>query len=157
MPEELKKVTPPDPHPILPARLHETWRKDYASEHRKAQVDAPNDTSEQHQRALRFANRHLRTEAPQNFDEGLAFEKWQLVRRWIENGRLKGVTIDGRRFSFRIPAGKEAIAAAAAVTVRSLDPEIAEAEEEAELAAAAAAAPPPPPGNGGKGKGKEKD
>ena len=105
MPDEIK--VPPAPA-VLPAKLQEQWKKTWLKEFKQAQIDKPNDETEQVAIANKLANRILSPDEPESYEEAMALPDWQIMHRGEKKGKLWVVLINAKKFSFDIPPEKAA-------------------------------------------------
>lgn len=98
-----KELTIPAAPALLPPGLQKKWAEDYARAYAEAKLDDSLDEASKKQRALTEANRVLRVAAPASYAEAKRLADWQVIRREEAGGKLKGVTIDGKKFSFDVP------------------------------------------------------
>ena len=103
-------VTIPAAPAILPENLQVVWRKTYASAFEQAKADEPDDPARQRQLALREANRMLRTPNCTSAADLAKLAEWQVIFRGERDGQLKAVTMDGKKYSFPVQAGRAAAA-----------------------------------------------
>jgi hypothetical protein len=106
----MSTFTIPEPNEIvgalgpLPENRRAEWREAYAKAFEQSMVDAPGDESTARQSAQRDANRLFRVGKPATYKAARALGDWQLISRKEASGKFSGVTIDGARFSFDVPA-----------------------------------------------------
>ncbi len=98
------EVQTPAPPEILPAPLQAQWRKTYAEALEQAKADEPDDPARQKMLARREANRLLRTPKLTSYEDAAGLKDWQVISRVEADGVLKGVTFDGKKFRFPVPA-----------------------------------------------------
>jgi hypothetical protein len=110
------EITIPDAPALLPAELQQQWKKTWLKEFKQAQIDHPGDEPEQQSTAARMANRLLSPDEPESYEDAIAMPNWQCMQRIEKNGKLWVVTINGKKFSFDIPASAKSAAAAKPVT-----------------------------------------
>lgn len=115
------QIAIPTPPASLPAEVQEQWRELYLAGYKDSQERHPNLQPDRaafmahHQEGLKQANRLVRVEMPENYEQAMALKPWQLLPGWPKvvpanvTGRgdeLRGVTIDGKKFSFHVPKSK---------------------------------------------------
>lgn len=107
----MAELTIPNPPGSLPDAVQEKWKKAYAAAFAQAKNDEPDgpESAWRHV-ANREANKVLRFIDPSNYDEAMALEDWQVIRREEQKTAsgvvLKVVTRHGRGFSFPVPPKK---------------------------------------------------
>jgi hypothetical protein len=94
--------------PAAPAVLPEDLRKKYASTYTAAFKEAKADDENAsdgdcHQAARKEANRLLRVAEPTTHAEATKLPKWHVHHSKEEDGVLKIVTIDGKKYKFDVP------------------------------------------------------
>jgi hypothetical protein len=89
----------------LPESKRREWRDTYAKALKQAKIDVPEGGMEQRARALKEANRMFRVDEPLSYQDAMAMEPWQLMKRQQEGLRLHIVTIDGNGLWFDVPRG----------------------------------------------------
>ena len=110
-------VIPPAPSfPGFGPELQETWCKTYkaaVTEYRLLMMESgkqelADDLSDQEKAGRRAANRILRVPVVASYDEAMALEPWQFVRReTTDAATLKLVTIDAKKYLFAIPEERQ--------------------------------------------------
>jgi len=88
----------------LRAEKRAEWREAYGEAFEQSMVDTPGDESAARQAAQRDANRMFRVAKPPSLKAARALEDWQLINRTDTGSRFSGVTIDGAKFAFDVPA-----------------------------------------------------
>lgn len=108
MAETIVQIQAPEPpdFPGFPDKRKLEWKQNWLKAFKQAQIDHPGDEITQRAVATREANRVFRVEEPTGYDDAMALEEWQFLLRAEKGGQLKLVTIDGKKYSFPIPAAK---------------------------------------------------
>lgn len=96
----------------LPAGVVQKWKKVYADKLQEELGEEPDrelgmrreNIERRHWKALCAANKMFRTPACTNYAEAADLEDWQVIKRVEENGTLKVVTIDAKKYVFPKPA-----------------------------------------------------
>lgn len=96
----------PEAPAVLPAELQAQWKKTWLKEFKQAQIDKPNDETEQVAIANKLANRILSPDEPESYEEAMALPAWQCLFRGEKNGKLWVTLINAKKFSFDIPPAK---------------------------------------------------
>ncbi len=96
----------------LPESKQREWREIYVKGLKQAVAEHPGENVEQF--ATREANRMLRVEEPQNYDEAMKLELWQLMKIESRGTHLHVVTIGSHGCNLPIPRGTDASADIAA-------------------------------------------
>jgi hypothetical protein len=112
MAEEIKIPAAPR---TLPPKLQSDWRKKYVGAYKQSQADYPDNPVLQEQFALREANLMLRSPELKSYQDAVDLQEHQLARthegkparQETEDGKLKVVTADGKKYSFDVPAKKK--------------------------------------------------
>lgn len=99
-------VNVPEAPTFLPKARQAEWKKKYEEGHKQAQQDEPDDPPAHHRGGLREANRMLRTSEITSAEQAQSMPEHLFLKRDVEKGVLKVVTIDGKKYSF--PVGKSA-------------------------------------------------
>jgi|SRR5579864_3960678 len=118
---EKKKVNVPEPPKHLPADLQEKWAAVYEKTHLQSQDDNPDGGDSTHQyNALKEANRLLRVEPPKSHSEAMKLRDHEVAKREVgfidaqgkrvNDGVLRVVTTDGKKYKFPVPKGGQAAA-----------------------------------------------
>jgi len=95
----------------LPPNVLEKWKKIYADTFNSELEYEPDkqiamlqeNVERRHWKALRAANRLQTTPDVATYEEAKALEDWQVIKRVGEDGFLKVVTIDAKKYRFPIP------------------------------------------------------
>lgn len=118
-----KKVVVPEPPGYLPDELKKKWSAAYAAAHAAASEEQ--DAIGRHQAALKEANKVLRIVPPRSYDEAMNLKDHEVAHRkvgrhdyasnsLVDDGVLRVVTADGKKYQFPVPKGKQATATPAA-------------------------------------------
>jgi hypothetical protein len=83
------------------------WQLAYQKALKQAEVNYPGDETEQRAVASREANRLFAVDEPETYEQAMAIEPWKCLHRQVFGNVLKVVTIDGKKYSFPIPAEPE--------------------------------------------------
>lgn len=92
----------------MPRDFASRWETAFVKALRQAEINHPGDETEQRAVATREANRLFAVEEPETYEQAVALEPWKVLQRRESEGKLKLVTIEGKKYSFAIPARKEA-------------------------------------------------
>lgn len=85
------------------------WRSNWQKAFKQAQIDHPGDDITQRAVATREANRVFRVDEPTSYEEAMALEDFKVLdRKPVAGGKLAVVTIDGKKYSFDVPAAAAA-------------------------------------------------
>ncbi len=88
----------------MPRDFAARWEQIWAKAFKAAEVNHPGDETEQRAVATREANRLFAVDEPENYEQAMAIEGWKVLHRGASGGVLKLVTIDGKKYSFPVPA-----------------------------------------------------
>lgn len=89
--------------PNFPEKGKAQWRDTYSAALEQARVDSPDETTHR-QIARREANRIFRVGEVRSYAQAKSLDDWKTISREEKGGSLHIVTIEGRKFSFLVPA-----------------------------------------------------
>ncbi len=96
----------------FPEKLRQEWKKTYAAAYQRAIEDDGEDHKNEppdrqharrHKRGLCEANRVFRTPDCTCYKDAKALEDWQVILRKVEDGMLKVITCDAKKYVFPAP------------------------------------------------------
>ncbi|HZU33719.1 MAG TPA: hypothetical protein VFB79_21575 [Candidatus Angelobacter sp.] len=101
------KVQVPAAHAVLPEKLQKKWQKTWLDAYNASSREENLDEAGRQQFATKEANRLLRVPAPKSHEEAMDLEDWQIAHKSEKGGKLRIVTIDGKKHTFDMPTKKD--------------------------------------------------